>query len=337
MSIHRIVGCSMLAPLNGSDYHPAVDEAHALGFTLARTFCGPLPWANQELRHVYERLPGYLDYLRSAGMHALLDYITEAGTGFALDAHVRELEQITAGRDNVLKLVGNELDHPSQGGRLSPERVRDLALRMAGTVGYGATIEDDESQKYAGGHFVPVHLDRGRDTWNQVRRVREIEAMSASTGKPAINQEPIGAAEERIAGKRESDPSVFFAMGVLNRLFEVGGVFHSTDGLNARVLGPNQRRCAEAFIRGSRIWNGAERLQYLNVGHGGSPVVRARFNEGRNEDGCTRAYSGVSGNAGITIALGVVGDPGLEWGNGWRPVELLAQWPGVIVWRVERR
>lgn len=326
----------MLAALNGQDYRPAVDEAHALGFTLLRTFCGPLPWAGQELRHVYELLPRYLDYLRSAGMHGYLSYCTEAGTGYALDAHVRELEQITAGRDNVLKEVANEADHPTQGGRLTPERVRELSQRMAGAVSYGATIENDESPKYAGGHFVPVHLDRGRDKWNQVRRVREIEAMSASTGKPAINQEPIGAAEVSSPGRRESDPNVFFTMGVLNRLFEVGGIWHSENGLHAQPLEPNQRLCAEAFIRGSRIWNGTERLRYLNVGHGGSPVVAARFNEGRNEEGCTRAYSGVVGNDGFTIALGVVGNPGVEFGNGWRPVDVLAERPGVTVWHVQQ-
>jgi hypothetical protein len=337
MRIERIVGFSSLAPFRpGHDYRPALDEIQALGGTLARAFCGPLPWCGQEIGHVYERLGGWLDACRERGQHGYLAYCTEAGTGYALDAHVRELEMITAGRDNVLKEVGNECDHPTQGGRLDPDRCRELAQRMAGTVGYGATITDDESPKYAGGAFVPVHLNRGRDTWNMVRRVREIEAMSASTGKPAFNQEPIGAAEASIPGRRESNPNVFFVMGVLDRLFEVGGVFHSDDGLLAQRLGPNQRLCAEAFVQGSRLWPGADRLRYLNVGHQGSPVVAADFNEGRNEEGCTRAYSGVVGNTGFTVALGVVGNPGLTWGNDWRPVEVLAERPGVVVWRVER-
>lgn len=337
MNLHRIVGFSNLAPFRpGHDYRPALDEIAELGGTLARAFAGPLPWCGQEIAHVYDRLPGWLDACRERSLHGYLAYCTEADTGYALDAHVRQLEILTAGRDNVLKEVGNELDHPTQGGRLDPGRVADLAQRMAGTVGYGATIEDDESPKYAGGAFVPVHLDRGRDTWNMVRRVREVEAMSANTGKPAFNQEPIGAAEASIAGKRESNPNVFFTMGVLNRLFEVGGVFHSDDGLLAQRLGPNQRLCAEAFVQGARLWPGIDRLTYKNVGHENSPVVRARFNEGRNEEGVTRAYSGVVGNDGFTVGVGVVGNPGLDWGNGWTPREVIAERPGVTVWRVGR-
>jgi len=41
-------------------------------------------------------------------------------------------------------------------------------------------------------------------------------------------------------------------MGALCRGFEIGCVFHSEDGLYARLLGPNQRACAEAFIAGTQ-------------------------------------------------------------------------------------
>jgi hypothetical protein len=334
MKIHRIVGFSNLAPFRpGHDFRPALDEIAALGGTLVRAFCGPLPWCGQEIGHVYDKLGGYLTACRERSLHAYLSYITEAGTGFGLDAHVRELEMITADRDNVLREVSNEPWHPTQGGRLPPERCRELGLRMAGPKSFGAS-EDDEATDYDGGDFCGPHLSRSRDKWNQVRRVREMEAKRTA----CINQEAIGAAEASIAGKRESDPSFFFAMGALDRLFEVGGVFHSEDGLFARPLGPNQRLCAEAFVQGSRIWpaDGA-RLRYLNAGHTGSPVLRAAFNNGEDREGCTRAYSGVDGNQGFTVAVGVVGHAGIEWGNDWRPVDVLADRPGVTAWRVERQ
>ena len=198
--------------------------------------------------------------------------------------------------------------------------------------------EDDESDRYAGGEFVAVHLSRSRDTWNQVRRVRELLAMSEQTGKPVLNQEPIGADEASIPGKRESDPAFYFTLGALNRLFLGGsGVFHSQSGLMAERLGPNQRRCAEAYLRGARIWPGAHRLDYRNVGHGGSPITAARFNEGNmNHEGCTRSYSGLDGESGINVTLGIAGAPGLSWGNGWRPGEALGEMPGVRVVRVVR-
>lgn len=268
-------------------------------------------------------------------MHALLDYHTEAGTGYDIDRHTRELEGINAGRDNVLKSAANEPWHPSQGGRLTPDRCRDIAAQMSGPVSFGASDNDEDQVYVTGAAWGAKHRDRGRDRWNDVRRQRELLAVQDAAGIPILDEEGKGAAEASIPGKRESDPSFFFAQAALAKLFGLGGtIFHSEDGLHGRPLGPNQRLCAEAFIQGSRLWPALDRLRYLNVGHGGSPVVAARFNEGRNEEGCTRAYSGVVGNDGFTIALGVVGNPGVEFGNGWRPVDVLAERPGVTVWRV---
>jgi hypothetical protein len=340
LPIYRIVGSSVLAPFRpGHDYRAALDEAMALGFGLARTFCGPLPWCGQDLAHVYDRLPAFLDDCRARSLHAYLSYCTEAGTGYDLVPHIDAIEQRTHGRDNVMREVANEPWHPTQGGRLSPERCIDLSARMLWPTGLGAA-EDDESTAYAGGGFAPVHLSRARDKWNMVRRVREIMAVSENAGKAAFNQEPIGAAEASIPGKRESDPAIHYTMGALNRLFGVGCVFHSEDGLWARPLGPNQRRCAEAFVRGSRVWpNDQDRLQYLNVGHTGSPIVSATFNEGNlSHPGCTRSYSGVIGNHGFNVTLGIsdMQNPGANIGNGWRWGAEIGREQGVLIREVLR-
>jgi hypothetical protein len=339
---HQILGTSVLAAFRpGHDARPALDEAQALGFNLVRTFCGPLPWCGQDAAQVYDRLPAFLQDCADRGLNAYLSYCTEAGTGYDLDQHVDAIEDIVEDYPAVvLREVGNEPWHPTQGGRLTPTRCGDLAGRwMRGPTGDGAA-EDDESTEYAGGRFVPVHLDRGRDKWNMVRRVRELLAVSENTGKPALNQEPIGADEVSQPGKREADPAIFYTMGALNRLFLGGsGVFHSQSGLLAERLGPNQRRCAEAYIRGVRCWPGANRLQYLNVGHAGSPIVSATFNEGDLSDpGCTRSYSGVIDNHGFNVTLGVsdMANPGAVIGNGWRWGAELGREPGVIVREVLR-
>lgn len=339
-AIYRIVGASLLAPFRpGHDYRPALDEAHALGSNLVRVFCGPLPWASQTQALVYDGLPGLFDEARSRNLHVYPSYITEAGTGYDVVAHIDEIEARTHNRDNVLRELANEPWHPTQGGRLSPERCVDLNARLLWPAGLGAA-EDDESTAYAGGGFVPIHLSRSRDKWNMVRRVREMLTASETTGKPAFNQEPIGAAEASEPGKRESDPAIFYCMGALNRLFGVGGVFHSEDGLWARPLGPNQRRCAEAFARGSRVWpTDSDRLQYFNVGHTDSPIVSATFNEGDlSRPGCTRSYSGVVGNHGFNVTLGVsdMGNPGAAIGNGWNWGAEIGREPGVIVREVTR-
>ncbi len=337
MNPYRIVGASLLAPFRpGHDYRPAMDEAQRLGFNLLRVFCGPLPWCGQERGHVYDRLPGLLDDAQACGLHAYVSCLTETGTGYDPPQHVSEIVARVNGRNNTLLELANEPWHPTQKD-LTPAYLQQIMRDRVPTpmaAGLGAA-EDDESKDYAAGDFIPVHLSRARDKWNMVRRVREMEAL----GGCAFNQEPIGAAEASIPGKREADPAIFYTMAALNRLFNVGGVFHSEDGLNARPLGPNQRRCAEAFLRGSRVWNDMDRLQYLNVGHAGSPIVSATFNEGdMGRPGCTRSYSGVIGNHGMNVTLGVsdMGNPGAEIGNGWQWGAEIGREQGVIVREVLR-
>jgi len=336
MNPYRIVGTSLLAPFRpGHDARPALDEAQALGFNLVRTFGGPLPWCGQERSHVYDGIEQLCEEASPRGLHVYVSYCTEAGTGYDLAAHVREIEARIHPYSNVLREVANEPWHPTQGGRLSPERCHELAAGLNGATGYGAA-EDDESKEYAQGNFIPVHLSRARDKWNMVRRVRELEAL----GGCAFNQEPIGADEVSQPGKRESDPAIFYTMAALNRLFGVGGVFHSQSGLMADRLGPNQRACAEAFIRGSRVWpHDNDRLQYLNVGHGGSPIVSATFNEGDlSRPGCTRSYSGVVGDRGYNVTLGIsdMANPGAQIGNGWRWGAEIGRMQGVVVREVLR-
>jgi hypothetical protein len=335
---YRILGCSMLSALKvNHDWRPAADENDQLGFLVWRIFAGRLPWASQELRDVYANLPGLLTEARQRGRHVLLDYHTEAGTGYDLEAHTRELESITAGRDNVLKSVSNEPWHPSQGNRLSPERCRDLAGMMAGPVSFGASADDEDQVYIRGAAWGAKHRDRGRELWNDVRRQRELLATQELAGIPILDEEGKGAGEATVSGKRENTPSYFYTQAALAQLFNLGGsIFHSDSGLHAVPLGPNQRRCAEAFIAG---WHAVpeRRYAYRNVGHGGSPIAAARFNEGNmSHEGCTRSYSGLDGERGVNVTLGISGNPGLTWGNGWRAGAILGEMPGVRVCEVVR-
>ena len=328
--LHRAVGASMLSPLRpGHEYRPALDDAVALGWNVVRTFCGALPWCGQEIHHVYERLPTFLQECEARGFNAYLAYHTEAGTGYDLEQHTDEVERIAQAYPVVvLREVANEADHDTQGGRLDPGRCADLAGRMAGPVSYGATLEGDESDKYTGRDHTSVHLDRGRDPWNMVRRVREIYAHTERFKRPANNQEPIGAAEQDEPGRRCADPAIFHTMALLNRLFDcTADIFHSNDGLDALPLGPQQRACAQAFAAGARLWPTGDVLSYRNAGHEGSPVRDANF------DKVVRVYSGLMPNGveAMTVALGLQGsvdNAAVELNEGWRWDTLLSQMQG---------
>jgi hypothetical protein len=227
--------------------------------------------------------------------------------------------------------VANEPYHSTQASQLhNPSNLLRLGRQAQVPFALGAA-ESDESEEMSGGSFITAHLDRGRDKWNQVRRVRELEMLSEKGGKPVLNNEPIGAAEVSLPGRRESDPAFFFCLGALNRTSEVGGVFHSDAGLNGLQPGPVQQACADAFVAGSRTIPVEDRLKFKNAGWADSPVAGARF-----EQTVVRAYSGVSGSRAWTTLVGLSGDPGLRLQHGWGVVGELARHPGVSVLELKR-
>ena len=77
------------------------------------------------------------------------------------------------------------------------------------------------------------------------------------------------------------------------------------------------------------------KLTYKNANNTGkwpdSPVGDAGFDRT-----IIRAYSGVAGNDGFTILVGVTGDPGVRWANGWNPVKTVGEMPGVQVIAIKR-
>lgn len=259
-------------------------------------------------------------------------------------AQVRAVAGIAAGFDVALVQVANENDHPSQVGLLAdPAVIARLAHQVPPGVLYteapGTTDEPlvlaDGSEVVDPplGQYITRHLDRGRTPWaEQIRRVREIANVEAVAKRPTVNDEPEGCDEQdgsKTGRQRYADLDAAFALGVLGRVFEVGSTFHFQDGLYARVPAPNQQACALAFLDGATLWPDDLALRFLNATWAGSPVVNARF-------GTTvvRVYSGVQGARGFAVAVGVTGDPGIQWGNGWRPTSELRHRPGVIVYAI---
>jgi hypothetical protein len=324
-----------LAP--GKDYESFLDWCVQRGFNGVRVFAGLLPWANQTLEDVYANLPRFLERTHIRGLYVEVTVLTETGRGYNVDEHCARVRDIISGFNHVTVEVANEYEHATQ--KLSRELLIGLGQRYFGNFSWaiGAPEEDEPTPAGAwngkGGPYGTAHLDRGRDKWNQCRRVREIEACSAAGRFPVINNEPIGAAEPGTPGQRRTDADFFYCLGALNRLFEVGGVFHFEDGLRINFpIGPTQDQCAQAFVRASHVMDSIpERLTYFNVGHTGSPLAGATFNEGTNSPGVCRAYSGVSGNRGFTVLVGLVGDPGLKWANGWKPTGTADEFGGVRI------
>lgn len=318
-----------------------LDEVRALGFNGCRPFAGRLSWAGQTADAAAAALPRFLRAAAARGLYVYPSAITDSKDGgYDVEAHLRRIAEICATAVNCVLEAANEIGHPTQSDRVNdiPGFLaiarRVIPSGVVWTLGSPiGTDEPDPDGKYPtdGGLFNDAHLDRGRDPFNQVRRLREIAAISEVTKKPAMSGEPIGAAEQPIPGKRTNDPAFFFAMGALCRGFEIGCVFHSEDGLQGRLLGPGQRAAAAAFIAGIKAIPTTDRLQFMNARWAGSPVEEANF-----ESGVVRAYSFVAGARGWTVLVGVRGDPGVRWGAGWRAVKVAAERQGVQVVEIQR-
>lgn len=174
-----------------------------------------------------------------------------------------------------------------------------------------------------GGTYSTAHLDRGRDLWNQFRRVREIFAIADTSRRPALNNEPLGCAEPGTPGQRYYDPAMAYVLGALDRAFVTGGVHHSEAGRYTQGYGPVQEACADNYVAGQRdVESAAPGMvgQYKNVGHDGGPV-----GAGSCVTNAVRCYSFIAGNAGVVLVIGVQGAVDIAWANGWRQAAIVAE------------
>jgi hypothetical protein len=266
---------------------------------------------------------------------ALADSAALQKDAAGLRAQVRAVGQAAAACPAFLVQAANEHQHSTQHSLVRDTTfLASLAGEIPAEVTYTLAPPFDDEKLEPTGEYVTRHRSRSRDEWNQVRRVRELHMVSEQTGRFVVDDEPIGADEQDRAGARESNCSIFFTQGALSRLFDVGSTYHFQDGLFAKVPRPNQESCAQAFVAGTRLVPDDVRLSYQNTGWATSPVADAHFTD---EGGhVVRVYSGVSGNTGITVALGLTGDPRIVWANGWTPRRVLAERPGVTVWEIGR-
>jgi hypothetical protein len=321
-----------------------LDQAAGLGFNGIRTFVGRLAWAGQSAADAEAALPDLLTDAAARGLYVYATVVTDSKDGgYDIEAHARAIAQTCAAALNCLLEGVNEIGHETQSAEANdPARMLALFRRVVPAdvpwaLGSSARVDEAIDGQYpgAGGAFVDAHLDRGRDLYNQVRRLREIAGLSETFRVPAMSGEPIGIAEIPMPGKQRiwgDDAARFsFAMGVLCRGFELGCVFHSEDGLHGHLLGPNTQAAAVAFMDGTKALDTTERLAFQNAGWPGSPVMKADFDRG-----VVRAYSFVAGNRGWTVLLGLRGDPAVQWGGGWHQARVAEERPGIRVLEIGR-
>ncbi len=256
------------------------------GFTVVRVLAMNRGWMDLAPADGRRALPRTLAMARAHGLH--VQVVALAGTG-APDVQQRRVParsrcapspQACAAADNCVLELANEPYHGSQAALDDPARMRGCSGDVPADlpVAWGAA-RDYRSDDMAGGCV------RGRARRPKRRSLGRVSAecrtWASSRGAPASSSSTASpSARPRCHNRRRRDnePAAFFAQGLLARIFDVGTTFHCEDCLLARVPGPVQQRCAEAFIAGATLAPAGSAFTPVAVGR---PGCAGRTRSGR--------------------------------------------------------
>jgi hypothetical protein len=300
-----------------------------------------------------------LDFNANIGMGVEVTAVTDSREGdYDPEEHIAQVAEIirASGHPAVLLELANEIGHPTQHEDVDADHLREWGHRhcgglvwAVGSTGDELTAPPDSSYDGHGGRYITFHLDRGRDLLNQIRRLKEAHDITEKYGDPTCDGERLGADTHdgsRTGRQRTNQAWFFYAAGVLNRGFSRASFHHSQAGLHCEIPDHVQRACAAAELEGQRVVEsvlGVDTVpDFINAGHGGSPVTNSggsaafedRGSEGGEPGPFIRAYSFTSGDRAVTCALHrpeAYPDGVLVIGNGWRPVHIKAARPHVTV------
>lgn len=160
---------------------------------------------------------------------------------------VKAIGAICARYPNALLELANEPGHPTQAAEMhDPAHLRSL-LSLVPTQVPVALGSVEYHDGFAAGTYVTWHSPRGGG-W--ARQVEEGAALLRKFKKPVINDEPIGAADAAVPGRRDNDPARFRAAAAGMRRTGIGATFHYDGGLQTRLPTKVETACLDAWLAG---------------------------------------------------------------------------------------
>lgn len=314
-----------------------LDWARATGFNVVRAVAHESLLFDLSPEAGQAALPRALDLAGSRDLLVEVVAVTDTGDRpYDFRAHARRVAEICAAHANCLFEFANEPGHPTQVAELHDMRIVDeaaaAAVRGLGLSWTAGTSWESDLEPIPGGAYIVRHLDRGGDGWRQAARLREFERLGAKLGKPVVSNEPIGFDEVDGAitrRQRLDDCDVALAFGVLSRVFEVGTTFHLQAGLQNDVPGPVQGRCADEFVRGSRVLPDEARVELIEGSDAASPVAAA-------PPGAGPVFVGRSGDRAIVAAIGPAPLAAPQPRTGWTIESTPIERPQIKVWILKR-
>jgi hypothetical protein len=198
----------------------------------------------QEHADYYDQLQPFVRYLFSRwGLR--IEFVIFADSGDILgngdiDPHAQRVAGLIADEPNVFIEVANE---PSQHTNLNggDQKAYEIYLSLKAP---GRIIATGAYSWEQPGDYLTDHTPR--EDW--VRKANDLKDGCEATHRPTVGDEPIGAAEVAIPGKRDNVPSSFAQYAAIAAMNGSGSTFHSDNGILCQPFQPVQRDCAAAFF-----------------------------------------------------------------------------------------
>jgi hypothetical protein len=311
----------MVAHGRAADAEKVLDWAAARGVTVVRVLAMADVLFKLSPDEGRRALPRLLVLARDRRL--IVEVVALADTG-RVEVDVREQVRAAgaacAAHGNCVLEIANEPWHGTQrrelGDAVTLRGLRQLVPPSV-PVSLGSASADD-SAAYSGGDYLTVHLDRasGADGWRHVLRMKSALELGQRVGKPVVDDEPIGAAERSVPGRRDSDPTRWLAKGLLARLMDIGATFHYEGGLQSQLPRGREAECFEAWRRGLDALPAGVGEQAVFEEPGSPGAAVASFDRRR----ALAVYAVRGKREAWAVALRVTGAPAIRWSPGWHAV-----------------
>jgi hypothetical protein len=241
-----------------------------------------------------------------------------------LPQHLKAVATIAAAHPNAIVEIANEPWHSTQDPRLhDPAFAKALADLVPAELPVALGSLEGGDGYAAAGRYATWHSPRSNDAdgWGHVLALAEGAALIARWRKPVVSDEPIGAAEALVPGRRDNDPRRFAAAAALTRVAGLGATFHYEGGLQARL--PSGKEL-EAFQAWSAALEAVARMP-----SGGRFLAGAELASVASVTGA-RAVFGRLSDKEVWVVLIDPAESRIEWKAPWGEASRVTL-PGVVV------
>lgn len=248
-SIYRWKSCTdfrlLKMYLDGEAIAPILADRTGEGATMVRVLgmatnlfdLNPANYPNYLLQ-----LPVFASVLAAAGLDLELTVFADAQALSGFDSVPEQQAWLVQVRDALLaspNVVFELVNEYWQNG-VNPS----LFTPVSGIIASSGSGLDYGGPNLPPWDYAILHTSRDAE-WP--RKAKDAMEWADLLGRPAVNDEPMGANEIDLPGRRSNVPNDFYYYAAVSMLLAAGATFHSEAGLRSQVWGPIQRQCAQSF------------------------------------------------------------------------------------------